>query len=192
MQKISKLVLQGLMTILPLGLTLYFIYWLLATIEHLVKPVVLAALPETLYFPGLGVIVGLVLMFFVGLLVNAYAIRYLVNLGDRIVERIPLVKSVFGALQDIISVFQLTDKNQMQAVVSVDIDENTSVIGFVTGEKTGQQLFGEDRIGVYVPLSYQIGGLTVYLPRDRIKPLNIGVEEAMRIALTGGAQRVKN
>lgn len=59
----------------------------------------------------------------------------------------------------------------------------------MTGEQTGERLFGDQNlVGVYVPLSYQIGGITLYISRDRLTELDIGVEEAMRLALTAGIQ----
>lgn len=192
MKHIAKRVLQGLAAALPLGLTLYLIYWLLTTIERLVKPILLSLLPAHLYFPGLGVIAGLAVLFVAGFLVNAYGVRYLIQLGNRQVERIPLVKSVFGAIQDMMRVFTLSRKQEARHVVMVDIGGDSHLIGFVTGEGSGQRLFageGHDKVGVYLPMSYQIGGFTLYIERDRLQPLDIGFEEAMRIAITGGAQR---
>ncbi|HLS99564.1 MAG: DUF502 domain-containing protein [Porticoccaceae bacterium] len=191
MKRAVKLVLQGLAAVLPLGLTLYFIVWLLTNIEGLARPVVLWLVPDRLYFPGLGVLAALVALFAVGLLVNAYVIRHLIALGERTMESIPLVKSLYGAIRDLMRVFSLAERKDMQSVVAIDIGNDTQLIGFVTGEHAGKRLFPEDkgpRVGVYLPMSYQIGGFTVYVPRERLTPLDIGIEEAMRIAITGGVQ----
>lgn len=191
MKQAIKLVLQGLAAVLPLGLTLYFIVWLLTNVEGLARPVVLWLVPDGLYFPGLGVVVTLVVLFAVGLLVNAYVIRHLIALGERMMESIPLVKSLYGAIRDLMRVFSLADRKDMKSVVSIDLGNDTRLIGFVTGEQAGKRLFPEDedtRVGVYLPMSYQIGGFTVYVPRERLTPLDIGIEEAMRIAITGGVQ----
>jgi uncharacterized membrane protein len=110
-------------------------------------------------------------------------------MGDRMVQKIPLAKSVYAAIQDIVSVFSLSKKSDLQSVVSVDMGNGISQIGFVTGAATGQRLFpGTDKVGVYLPMSYQIGGFTLYMERSRLTPLDLGIEEAMRIALTGGTQ----
>ena len=111
-------------------------------------------------------------------------------------ESIPLVKSVFGAIKDMMRVFSLADKKEMKTVVALDMGNDMYLIGFLTGEHSGKRLFGEplegdkqgERVGVYLPMSYQIGGFTVYVPRQRLKILDIGIEEAMRIAITGGAK----
>jgi len=188
MNKILKLVLKGLVTVLPLALTLYVIYWLFASAEALARTALLWLLPAEYYFTGLGIITTLVLLVIIGLLVNAYGVRYLLHWSDDIVARIPLVKSVYGAIQDIMRVFNLSDKKNLQTVVSLEVGDDMHLIGFVTGESSGQTLFGKDKVGVYLPMSYQIGGFTVYVERERLRVLDIGVEDAMRIAITGGVQ----
>ena len=74
-------------------------------------------------------------------------------------------------------------------MVSVQISDSIHLIGFVTNIEGGKTLFkDEEKIGVYIPLSYQIGGYTLYIDRSKVTPLDIDVESAMRIALTGGSQ----
>jgi uncharacterized membrane protein len=188
MNKLITLLLKGLVAVLPIGLTVYLIYWLLATGEAIAQPLLLLLIPDVLYFPGLGLIASLAMLVLTGFLVNLYGFRYLVKLSHNIFERIPLVKSIYGAIKDMMMVFNLAEKKEMKSVVSIEWN-GAQVIGFITGEQTGQQLFGEqDLVGVYVPLSYQIGGMTLYISRDRLTELDIGVEEAMRLALTAGVQ----
>jgi|SRR5690606_33764833 uncharacterized membrane protein len=191
MPRILKLVLQGLVAVLPVGLTLYFLYWLAATAEELIKPLLLWFIAEDHYFPGMGLAGGVVLLFVIGLVINTWGIRYLLRISDELLARIPLVKSVYGAIQDMMRVFSLAEKKEMKAVVSLDVGNDTHLIGFVTGAQSGQRFFadnGSDKVGVYLPMSYQIGGFTVYVERSRLTHLDIGVEEAMRIAITGGVQ----
>lgn len=188
MNKLISLLLKGLAAVLPIGLTVYLIYWLLATGEAIVRPVILWLIPDSLYFPGLGWVASIGTLVLIGFLVNLYGIRYLVKLSHNIIERIPLVKSIYGAIKDMMMVFNLAEKKDMKSVVSLEWN-GAQVIGFVTGEQTGKQLFGEqDLVGVYVPLSYQIGGITLYISRDRLTELDISVEEAMRLTITAGVQ----
>lgn len=191
MNKLIALLLKGLVAVLPIGLTVYLIFWLLATGEAIAQPVLLLLIPEALYFPGLGLLASLALLVLTGFLVNLYGFRYLVKLSHNIFERIPLVKSIYGAIKDMMMVFNLAEKKEMKSVVSIEWN-GAQVIGFITGEQTGKRLFKEqDLVGVYVPLSYQIGGMTLYISRDRLTELDIGVEEAMRLALTAGVQSSK-
>lgn len=191
MNKLISMILKGLVAVLPIGLTIYFFYWLLATAEELARPLVLLVWPTDYYFPGLGVVTSLLLLALVGLVVNFYGIRYLMKLSQGLFEKIPLVKSIYGALQDMMTVFNLSKKTGHQSVVSLEV-QGMQLIGFVTGEQMGQRLFGDkDLVGVYLPLSYQIGGMTVYVSRDKLTPLDVTMEEGMRIAVTGGVQSKK-
>lgn len=194
MKRIFTLALQGLATVLPVLLTLYLVYWLLQKMEAIAGRVILMVIPESMYFQGLGVISAFVVLVLIGLLVKAYVVRYLLRMGEALLSRIPLIKSIFGAIQDFMRMFALGDKQEAESVVLVEVQDNMHLIGFVTGRGVAGDLFpdaGDNVVGVYLPMSYQIGGYTLYVESHRLKPLDISVEEGMRIALTGGIQRGK-
>ncbi|WP_166424216.1 DUF502 domain-containing protein [Paraglaciecola sp. 20A4] len=185
LKKIMLLVVQGLLAVIPITLTLYALYWLVTTVEMALTPII----PAQWYFPGMGLVTGIVLLFFAGLLVNAYVIRVLLHWGELIFERIPLVKTFYGAIQDAVNLINVGKQQKMQSVVSVQISDSIHLIGFVTNQDGGKSLFKDaEKIGVYIPLSYQIGGYTLYIDRSKVTSLDIDVETAMRVALTGGAQ----
>lgn len=185
LKKIMLLVVQGLLAVVPITLTVYALYWLITSVERTLTPII----PAQYYFPGLGVVTGIALLFFAGLLVNAYVIKVLLRWGERLFERIPLVKTFYGAIQDAVNLINVGKQQKMQSVVSVQISDSIHLIGFVTNLEGGKTLFkDEEKIGVYIPLSYQIGGYTLYIDRSKVTPLDIDVESAMRIALTGGSQ----
>ncbi|MEQ9530400.1 MAG: hypothetical protein RLN59_00675, partial [Haliea sp.] len=77
MKRLASLTLQGLVAVLPVGLTLYLIYWLLLAMESIAGTALRAVLPRDWYVSGLGLLSALLLLMLVGLLVNAYAIRHL-------------------------------------------------------------------------------------------------------------------
>ncbi|WP_158771123.1 DUF502 domain-containing protein [Paraglaciecola sp. L1A13] len=185
LKKIMLLVVQGLLAVIPITLTLYALYWLVTTVEMALTPII----PAQWYFPGMGLVTGIVLLFFAGLLVNAYVIKVLLHWGELIFERIPLVKTFYGAIQDAVNLINVGKQQKMQSVVSVQISDSIHLIGFVTNQDGGKSLFKDaEKIGVYIPLSYQIGGYTLYIDRSKVTSLDIDVETAMRVALTGGAQ----
>lgn len=183
-RKVSMLMIQGLLALLPISLTLYFLIWLVTTIETGLTPLI----PEHLYFPGLGLVLGLAVLLVVGLAVNAYVVRVLIRFSGKIFERIPIVKTIYGAIQDAVNLVNSDKQQKMQSVVSVKITESIHLIGFVTNHEGAKNLFNDQqKLGVYIPLSYQIGGYTLYIDKDQLTPLDIDVETAMRIALTGGS-----
>ena len=190
LKSISKTFFTGLFTILPVVLTLYFLYWMVVSTESALGSMIRLALPEDQYWPGMGTIVGLLVIFLVGLLMNAYLVRRLFSLGEQILYHLPLVKSVYRAIRDFFNYFSPTKEKEFEQVVSVSIgDTGMKVIGFISQaipENLPEEFREEDNILVYIPLSYMIGGYAVLMPRSAVHPLNMSMEEAMRFTLTAG------
>jgi uncharacterized membrane protein len=192
MRRIWNTVLKGLVAILPLSLTIYFVYWLAITAERLFSRLLKLLLPAEWYWPGLGLIVGVAVLYVVGLAVNAYVVRRALRLSDAVFARIPVVKTVYVALRDFMRFFPASGQgHDLRRVVLVPFGSG-KVIGFVTAE-SGVVLGADgndDTVGVYLPMSYMIGGYTVFLPRDLLEPTMLSVEAGMRLALMGGVQSV--
>lgn len=177
------LILKGLLTVLPLFLTLYFLYWVVTTIESMLSPY----FDSQFYFPGLGLVTTLLALASVGLIVNAYVVRLFLDYSNRFIEKLPLIKTLYGAIRDAVELFKSTDQKGDHKPVSVEVAPDVHIIGFITNTKVADKLFGnQHKQPVYMPLSYQIGGYTIYVPADKIQLLDIDVETAMRIAVTGG------
>lgn len=191
MSQLGRILLKGLVAILPIGLTVYLIYWLGITTETVLSGPIRWFVPDNEYIPGMGLVAGFIVLFVVGLLVNAYVIRRSMGVVEALVMRVPVVKTVYGALRDITKLVNTSGrKSELERVVMVEFGPGR-VMGFVTQEHATLPGIGtdEDLVAVYLPMSYQIGGYTVYLPRSRIEPTDLSVEAAMRIVLTGGLQR---
>ena len=186
MRRIWNTVLKGLVAVLPLGLTIYFVYWLAFTAERIFSRLLRLVLPDEWYWPGLGLIVGLSLLYAVGLAVNAYVVRRALRLSDAVFARIPVVKTVYLAIRDFLRFFPSSGhSHDLRRVVLVPFGPG-KVIGFVTAE-SGSVLGvpGHDEaVGVYLPMSYMIGGYTVFVPRTWVQKTDMRVEVAMRSALT--------
>lgn len=189
MRYITNIFLKGLGAALPIVLTVYLIFWLGGLLENSLRPAIELALSKEGYVPGMGFLAGLVLIFLFGLLIEAWVVRRLLQAAENLLTRIPLVKTIYGGLRDFMDYFSKMKKSkEMKNVVSVSI-AGTQLIGFLTGE-TNDHLPGEeslrDLVSVYLPMSYQIGGFTVYVAKDAISPIDLDVEDAMRLVLTAG------
>jgi uncharacterized membrane protein len=189
MKKVGSILLKGLVTILPIGLTVYFVYWLGVTTEGLLSKPIKIALGDN-YYPGMGLVTGFLLLFLVGLAVNQFLVRRLLAMGEELLLRVPVVKTVYSAIRDMTRLVN-TDKKKgdLDRVVTVDVGLGR-LIGFVTQEHANTLGIGggDDLVAVYLPMSYQIGGYTVYLPRSKVTETDLTVEQAMRIVLTGGVR----
>lgn len=180
--------LKGLVAVLPVSLTIYVVYWIGTTAESMLGRLLRLVLPEDQYWPGLGLAVGFVVVFLIGLVVNAYFVSALLRLGESLLGRIPVVKTIFGAFKDFTRFLPAKGEGRDLKRVVLWRMGQAQLIGFVTEEHTHAaiaQRTGE-AVAVYFPMSYQIGGYTLYLPREQLEQLDISVEEAMRLVLIGG------
>ena len=188
MRKVWNTILKGVVTVLPIGLTIYLVYWLAVTLERVFSQLLRSWLPESAYWPGLGIVVGLVLLYLVGLAVNAYVVSSVLGWFDERIERIPVVKTIYVAIRDFMRMFPTGgQRSDLKRVVLVPFGPGKA-IGFVTAE-SGIGLgidHATDVVAVYLPMSYMIGGYTVFLPREQLVPTRLSVEAGMRIALMGG------
>lgn len=183
----GKTLLVGLITVLPIVLTVYLLYWLASTFEQVLGSAIQWLLPDILYFPGQGIIAGLLLVFFVGLLMKTLLARELFSYAEQVFFSLPLVKTVYGAIRDLFEFFS-PKKDGLGQVVIVSIND-MEVIGFVTEQNTDrlpQPFVDGNRVPVYVPMSYMVGGFTLMIEPDRLKPCNMRVDQAMRFAMTAG------
>ncbi|MBK7902350.1 MAG: DUF502 domain-containing protein [Proteobacteria bacterium] len=192
MRKIWNTVLKGIVAILPIGLTVYVVYWLAVTAERLFSPVIKLLVPAHFYWPGLGLLTGLILLYFVGLAVNAWFVHRALRMSDALFARIPVVKTIYLAIRDFMRFFPSSGKaSDLRRVVLIEFGPG-KVIGFVTAE-SDEMLHrstpaGDDMVAVYLPMSYMVGGYTIFLPRGLVETTSLSVEEGMRIALMGGVR----
>ena len=190
LKSMSKTLLTGFITILPVVLTLYLLYWLAVSAESLLGRVIRLILPEQLYWPGMGVFAGLAVVFVVGLLMHAYVVQRLFAKGEEILYHVPLIKSIYRSIRDFFEYFSPNRQKEFGQVVAVRFgDTGMQLIGFVTQalpENMPEDFREKDSVLVYLTLSYMIGGYAVLVPCSAVRPLDMNMEEAMRFTLTAG------
>lgn len=259
-QHFGRTLLTGLVAILPIAVTAAVLWWLGSTAERLLGGLLRAILPEVAYFPGLGVLVGIGLLFLLGLLLRAYAVQALFDVAERWLQRLPVVKTIYGAVQDVTRMFSGEMSEAFGQTVLVRLPGTEGLlIGMVTredlsplspslfpphlspqtssqpakhkpsrnakrsgsptrvtkrsvtdstdlpssrnalrgvagaldlppGHDSSDEAPSEDdqRVAVYLPMSYMIGGYTLLIPRSQITPIDLSFEDAMRFAVTAG------
>ena len=192
---VGKHILTGLITILPVVVTIYLLYWFVISAEAVLGDLIRIWLPEDLYRPGMGVVAGLAVAFAIGLLMHAYIVQRLFEMGESLLYQTPVIKSIYPALRDFLNYFSPDAKKEFDQVVSVTLgNTGMQVIGFVTRadiDNLPEDFRAEDSVLVYLPLSYMIGGYAVLMPRSTIQPLDMNMEEAMRFTLTAGVTGAK-
>jgi len=185
---LSGIFLRGMVVVLPISLTVAVLVWFTMATEDYLGEIIRYALPDLQYWRGLGIVLGIGLIFAAGILVNARIARRLLGYADSLLARIPVVKSIYRSIRDVATFMSGDSQHGFSKVVAVRIQE-MRLIGFVTTEDP-KGLHGKTAadklIGVYLPMSYGIGGYTVYLPKALVEPLDMSLEDAMRITLSGG------
>src|SRR5690606_24801269 len=134
-------------------------------------------------------LVAFALILLMGALVDAYVVRRLFRYGESLLARIPIGKTIFGALKDFSRFLPAGGKAPDLKRAVLWRFGTAQLIGFVTEEQVSPKLFGggdTELVAVYFPMSYQIGGYTLYLHKDELRETELSVEEAMRLVLIGG------
>lgn len=190
MKSFSKNFLTGLSVVLPITLTLYLLYWFVYSAESFLGRIFRWFLPEHWYMPGLGMVAGILLIFLTGTLMQALLIQKLFSWAEKLFIRVPLFKTIYGSIRDLIGYIARDQNTAQQQVVMITLgDTDMKLIGFATRSELppfSGTAGGPERIAVYLPMSYQIGGYTVLVPKTAVEPLDMSLDEAMRFVLTAG------
>ncbi|QOC21320.1 DUF502 domain-containing protein [Wenzhouxiangella sp. AB-CW3] len=188
---IVRLFFKGLATIIPIALTLLIVFWLAGLAEGGIGSLIQLVLPESWYIRGMGLFGGIIIVIVIGLLSQVLLFQKLIDFGEAILARMPVVKSVYRATKDFVEYFSGDDEGKFNQVVLVRHPGlEISLLGFVTREDFSNLPFGkEDEVAVYLPLSYQIAGYTIFVPREWCEPVDMPFEDAVRLILTAAMTR---
>lgn len=189
LRKLRSALLRGLVVVLPISFTLWLLWWLGSSTEVLLSKLILLVIPAEHYLPGMGLVMAFIVLLAAGSLFNALLVQSALASWERMIERIPVVKTIYGASRDFMKLLPSGGKRRDLSRVVLAQFGDAQVIGFVTRDDASELGIvepGRDLLAVYFPMSYQIGGYTALLPRSRIVPLDLSVETAMRMVLTGG------
>lgn len=191
MKNISTIFLQGLIAILPILLTIALVGWLLTTLETYLRELLLLVIPDDAYWPGLGLILGLLLIFGLGLLIKFYLGQMILSGLNKLMERIPLVNTIYNAFNDVMRFLSPDKEEDLRQAVLCEVSEGVEIIGFITASDVsiGDR---DELVAVYVPMSYQIGGFTFFMPKSKCKEMNMSPSEAMKKVLTASMGTDKN
>lgn len=182
---------SGLKAFVPIVLTIAIVIWVLSGIEAFFGYFLRHVIPSRYYFDGLGILVGIAFIFILGLLVKSWVLRKVYRMADRVVKRIPIIKTIYRAIQDLLNFFDKSREAQQAVLVQTPLGK---MVGFVTRETltNHQPVLGtSDEVLVYIPLSYIIGGVTMIVSKKAIVPLDWPVNEAMSFIITAGMGRQK-
>lgn len=187
---ISKIFLRGLLVLLPLILTFFPLIYFFSWIDTVTREFLLWLVPDFRYITGSGVLIGLTMIFLLGLLMSSPLVRKLYSLLEIPLKNIPLIKSLYTAVKELTRYLAPSDDDKKAGkVVAVSIpDLPVQLIGFVMQDDLSSlpdEIEKDQRVAVYIPMSYQVGGFTLFMPESWLSPLEMSVDKAMKNVLIG-------
>jgi uncharacterized membrane protein len=192
---LARFFFQGIIALAPIGVTLWIVVTLFNLVDNFLPNLLNSLFPirfaevngEIPKVTGLGFLVALLLVLFVGWLSSLFFVERLVSIFDKVLEKTPGIKIIYSSVKDFLEAFA-GNKKKFDQPILVNVDA-TDVwrIGFITQKDSAH--FGlADFVTVYVPHSYAISGITYIVPPTRIKklPKGLGASEAMKYVVSGG------
>ncbi len=190
---------NGLLVLLPLGFTFY-VLWLIyrmilnfagkgSEFGNLIRDFLLLTIGRE-WFPGIGVILTVILVFLVGLITRIYVGRKVYGLLDRLMGSTPLVNKMYVTVKQIINAILSRESTTFRDVVMFEYPRRgTYTVGFVTNKNLGEieEIIGKGAVAAFIfttpnPLS----GMTVFLPEEDVTYLDLSIEEGLRLVLSMG------
>ncbi len=189
MRYLRRQFLTGLLVLAPTALTAYIVWKIFVSIDSLIEP--LQKRFPLIDIPGTGFVIVLLFILFTGILASNLIGRRLFELGDRILNGLPLIRRIYFALKEISQALLSDRKTAFQRVVLIRYPhENSYALAFVTqaGNSYFDGLVGEEIVNVFIPTTPNpTSGFMLMIPRRHIISVDLRVEEAMKMVISGGA-----
>ena len=141
--------------------------------------------------PGLGFIVMISIVLFVGYISPSYIFSKLVSGFEKLLSRTPGIKFIYSTLKDFFEAFAGEKKKFTQNVLANVDDNDVWRVGFVTQDDMAEFGF-KNYVAVYIPMAYSVAGNVYIISKDRVKPItNISAAQSMKFAVSGGVTAVE-
>jgi uncharacterized membrane protein len=184
MKKLFNYFLQGLIYIAPIAVTAYIIYTIFSFIDGLLETTVEEVFGRSL--PGLGILIIILFLILVGFLGQTIIARPLKALFERFMQKAPLLRIIYSAINDLFSaVVGKRKKFNKPVLVLVNSISNLEKLGFLTEEDL-TLLETKDKVAVYFPHSYNFSGELFIVPKENVKRIHINSADVMKFIVSGG------
>ena len=196
-----KYLITGLLVWMPLAITVWVLLWVLGLMDGLFSwflSLSQAVLPEAMRegieslrrVPGLGVVVLLIVLWLTGLFVANIFGQWFVSQWDRLLHKIPIVKSIYSSVKQVSDTLFSSSGNAFREAVLVQYPRAGSwTIAFVTGAPSGEVAshLNGPHVSVYVPTTPNpTSGFFLMMPRSEVLPLAMSVDEALKYIISMG------
>ncbi len=188
-----RYLIAGLLVWVPLGVTFFIIKYLVDLLDQTLLLLPLAYRPETLtgfHIPGLGVILTVIVLLVTGMVAANLFGRTLVNIWESLLARIPLVRSIYSGVKQIMATLFSDSSKSFKEVVMVEYPRRGAwTLAFVTGAgwQPAKALVNEDLVNIYVPTTPNpTSGFFLMVPRKDIMALDLSIDDGLKMILSLG------
>ncbi|GIW54424.1 MAG: membrane protein [Nitrospiraceae bacterium] len=187
---LKRYFLTGLLVITPIWGTVLILKTLFVTVDGILGDMLARVVTPGYYVPGLGIATLVLLIFATGLFAANFIGRQIVALWEDLLNRVPVVRGIYSTLKSMMDILSFTERGQYNRVVLIQFPKNGHYcFAFVTGVTKGevQDLSSDPLVHVYVPTSPNpTSGYFLLVPEREVIPVEISVEEAMKLIVSGG------
>lgn len=192
--KLRKHFLSGLLVTTPIIITAYLVWWIVASIDHKVKPLLPKELQISTYLPfeipGVGIVVVFVGLTLIGAVAKGFLGRYLIKFGESILGRMPVVRGIYGATKQISQAILEQSSTSFKEVGMIEYPrKGIWSLCFITGGTKGevQTKTNDNVVNVFVPTTPNpTSGFLLFIPRKEIIILDMSVEEGIKMVVSAG------
>lgn len=187
MEQLKKIFITGLIIFIPITATALLIYWSLSFLEELLKPF---SSKSPYYFPGMSIVILAAVIFTLGFIGTRTFGQRMIDSAEKWIKKVPLVRTIYVGTKEAIRTLLQSDVERLKGVVLVEYPrKGFYAIGFTTGSRIENACSktGKNLINVFIPTSPNpTSGLVVLVPEEELIYLNISVEDAMKVIISGG------
>ena len=187
---LKRYFLTGLLVITPIWGTVLILKTLFVTVDSILGDMLAKVVTPGYYVPGLGILTLVLLIFVTGLLAANFIGGQIVRLWEEFLHRVPVVRGIYSTLKSMMDILSFTEREKYNRVVLIQFPKNGHYcFAFVTGVTRGeiQDISPDPLVNVYVPTSPNpTSGYFLLVPEKEVVPLDMSVEEAMKLIVSGG------
>ncbi len=184
---IRRYFITGIFVLLPVIITGYILVFAFQLVDGILRNLIEYYIGRPV--PGLGFLIMLALVFLAGLFGTNVVGRKLLALGEEILRRIPVVKSIYTVAKQVMEAVTMQQRGVFRHAVLVEYPRRDIYsIGFITGEAPAEisREAGEDLLSVFMPASPPTQGVLIMVPRKDVRILEMSVEDGLKLLLSGG------
>jgi uncharacterized membrane protein len=183
----------GVIVTAPMAITIGLVWWLITFVDAKVKPLIPEQWnPETytkIALPGLGLIVAVVFLVFVGMIAANLIGKSVVDAGESLIGRVPLVRNIHMAFKQIFETLATSQSDNFKEVVMIEYPRKDAwAVGFITASVKGDMALKNPGLGgVFVPTTPNpTSGFLIYVKREDTIALDMSVEDGAKLIISAG------